>query len=173
MQELYKSHTRHWPFNHVMHNDTIQGDDWQDWEPLPPNETFSLYTPCPSTWPPHSPIRCSLIFVHLITKHQHFWVRHKICDVIHVDRMQMFIALQSLAWNMLVSEQELLKRVCKCSEWHFYTTVQEELLLYSSRYMVCCWLSSLWINERSMLVRVQWWPGCPAFTSWVTPCWWW
>ena len=98
-----------------MCNDTIQGEDWQDQEPLPPNETFSLYTPCPLTRPLYLPIRCSLIFVHLITKHQHFLVRHKICDVIHVDHMQMFIALQSLAQNVLVSEQELSKCVCKCS----------------------------------------------------------
>jgi hypothetical protein len=53
--------------------------------------------------------RCSLIFVCLITKYQHFQVRHKICDVIHVNHTQAIIALQSLAQNVLVSELELLK----------------------------------------------------------------
>src|SRR5882762_5468800 len=97
-----------------MHNDTIQGNDWQYREPLPPNETFSLYTSCPSTRPARSPIRCSFVFVCLVPKHQHFWIRHKICYTVHVDRTETIVTLQSLARNVLVREMKLTESACKC-----------------------------------------------------------
>jgi hypothetical protein len=130
MQELHKFFTSYRPLNDVMHNDAIQGNNRQYWESLLLYKTFSLYTLCPLARPTCSPVQCSLIFVCLLTKHQHLRIRHKVCYAIHIYCTSMVVMFQSFPGNILMCEMKMMQSARECSYWHLYCTARKQLLLY-------------------------------------------
>jgi len=129
MQELMKLFTCNRAFNDVMCNDAIKSDNREDREPLALHKALPLNASTTLVWLACVPVWCSFIFVHLITKHKHVRIGHKLHDPVHEYHPIPLITLQFLTGNILVCEVKSLESAIQSSNWCFDTMAWKQLLL--------------------------------------------